>query len=107
MVHYDDRPAKVFLYPAIIFMVLGMAVGVFIAFNGFIFPDYFAGEYLHFGRVRPIHVGTVTLLWLLSANIGLMFYFIPRLCGVPLWKPNWAIAAGILWWLVLIIGNHS
>jgi cytochrome c oxidase cbb3-type subunit 1 len=107
MVNYDDRPAKLFLYPAILFMIMGMFVGVFIAFNAFVFPDYFAGEYIHFGRVRPVHVGTVTLLWLLSVNVGLMLYFVPRLCGVPLWRPDLAIAAGILWWVILILGNFS
>lgn len=107
MTEYDDRPAKLFLYPSILFMIVGMTVGVFIAFNAFVFPDYFAGEYIHFGRVRPVHVGTVTLLWLLSANVGLMLYFIPRLCGISLWRPDLAIAAGILWWIVLVIGNFS
>lgn len=107
MVTYDDRPAKVFLYPSILFMVVGMFIGVFMAFNTFVFPDFFSGEYIHFGRVRPVHVGTVTLLWLLSANVGLMFYFIPRLCGVSVWKPELAIAASIIWWFVLIIGNGS
>lgn len=107
MVEYDDRPAKLFLYPSIIFLVIGMTVGVFIAFNAFVFPDYFAGEYIHFGRVRPVHVSTVTLLWLLSADIGLMLYFIPRLCGVSLWKPEVALWAGGLWWFVLIIGSNS
>lgn len=107
MVTYDDRPAKVFLYPAIFFLFYGMTVGVFIAFNAFLFPDYFSGEYVHFGRVRPVHVGTVTLLWLLSANIGLMLYFVPRLCGVPLWSPKLALWGSILWWFSLVIGVNS
>lgn len=104
---YDDRAAKLFLYPSIIFLIIGMTAGVFIAFNGFIFPDYFAGEYIHFGRVRPVHVGTVTLLWLLSVNIGLMLYFIPRLCGISLWNQSIALGAGALWWFSLIIGVNS
>lgn len=104
---YDDRPAKLFLYPSIVFLVIGMTVGVFIAFNGFIFPDYFSGEYIHFGRVRPVHVTTVTLLWLLSVDVGLMLYFIPRLCGVSLWSSKQAIIAGALWWATLIIGCNS
>ena len=104
---YDDRPAKLFLYPSIVFLVIGMTVGVFIAFNGFIFPDYFSGEYIHFGRVRPVHVTTVTLLWLLSVDVGLMLYFIPRLCGVSLWSPRQAMIAGALWWSTLIIGCNS
>lgn len=107
MVTYDDSPAKLYLYPSILFLIFGMLVGVFISFNAFVFPDYFSGEYIHFGRVRPVHVGTVTLSWLLSADIGLMLYFIPRLCGVPLWMPKLAIASGVIWWATLILGVNS
>ncbi len=99
---YNDTAVKWMVYPAIIFMILGMFFGVFIAFNGLVFPDYFSGEYVHFGKVRPVHVGHVTLLWLLSANVGLFYYFIPRLCGVPLWSTRLAITSSILWWATLI-----
>lgn len=104
---YNDLPTKIMLYPAILFMVVGMFVGVFIAFNTFVFPDYFKGEYIHFGHVRPVHVGTVTLLWLLSADIGLIYYFVQRLTGVPLWNPTLAYVAAALWWPGLIIGEFS
>jgi cytochrome c oxidase cbb3-type subunit 1 len=107
MVKYDDTPAKVLLYPAILFMVIGMAFGVFISLNTFVFPDYFSGEYIHFGKIRPIHVGHVLLLWLLSANIGLFYYFVPRLCGIPLWSSRLAYASAVLWWSSLIIGTYS
>lgn len=82
-------------------------MGVFIAFNGFVFPDYFQGEYVHFGRVRPVHVGTVTLLWLLSANIGLIYYFVPRLCGVPLWSVKLAKISAVMWWGSVLPGVLS
>jgi len=106
-VKYEDLPSKLMLYPAIFFLTLGMLFGVFIAFNGFVAPDYFQGEYIHFGKVRPMHVGTVALLWLLSANIGLIYYFVQRLCGVPLWSPRLAYVAAALWWPGLIIGENS
>lgn len=104
---FNDTPAKVFLYPSLIFLVLGMAFGVFIAFNGFVFPDYYSGEYLHFGKMRPVHVGHVTLLWLLSANVGLFFFFVPRLCGVGVWSPRMAYVSAALWWFSLVLGNYS
>lgn len=104
---YDDNPVKLMLYPAIVFMVIGMAVGVYIAFNTFIWPDYFSGEYVHFGRVRPVHVMNVALNWLLSADIGLFYYFVPRLCGVPLWSSKMAWWAAGIWWFAMIIGNFS
>ena len=104
---YEDRPVKWMVYPAILFMVLGMTVGTFLAFNTFLFPDYFSGEYIHFGRVRPVHVGTVTLLWLLSVDVGLIYYFIPRLCGISLWSPRMAFISIGLWWFSLVIGVMS
>jgi cytochrome c oxidase cbb3-type subunit 1 len=106
-IEHQDGPAKWLIYPAIIFMVIGMAFGVFISFNTFIFPDYFSGEYVSFGKLRPVHVGDVTLLWLLSVNIGLFYFFVPRLCGVPLWKPKVAYVAIAIWWFSLIIGTFS
>ncbi len=104
---YDDTASKWMLYPAIFFMVFGMSMGAFIAFNGFIFADYFQGEYIHFGRVRPVHVGTVTLLWLLSADIGLIYYFVPRLCGVPLWSTKLGKVSAIMWWISIVPGVLS
>lgn len=106
-VEYNDAPARWLIYPAIFFLMMGMLFGVFIAFNGFIFPDYFSGEYVHFGKVRPVHVGHVTLLWLLSANAGLFYYFVPRLCGVPLWSLKMAYVTVALWWFSLILGVYS
>ena len=107
MVKYEDMPVKLMLYPAMLFMILGMTVGVYMAFNTFLYPDYFSGEYVHFGRVRPVHVGSVTLLWLLSADVGLIYYFVPRLCGVPLWSPRLAYVSVALWWFSLILGVYS
>lgn len=107
MVKYEDNPVKLMLYPAIIFLILGMFFGVYNAFNTFIFPDYFSGEYVHFGRVRPVHVGNVALLWLLSADIALFYYFVPRLCGVSLWSPKMAYWSAGFWWTSLIIGVYS
>lgn len=107
MVKYDDTPVKLMLYPSILFLVFGMTVGVYLAFNAFVFPDYFSGEYIHFGRVRPVHVGTVTLLWLLSANVALLYYLVPRLCGVPLWSTKMAYVSCALWWSSLVLGVLS
>lgn len=104
---YNDLPAKLLIYPALIFLVLGMSFGVYISLNGFVFPDYFQGEYVHFGRVRPVHVGSVTLLWLLSVNVGLFYFFVPRLCGTPLYSPKLAYWTIGIWWFSLLTGNYS
>lgn len=104
---YNDLPAKLLIYPAILFMIVGMTLGVFISYNAFVFPDYFSGEYVTFGRLRPVHVGTVAFLWLLSIDVGLFYFFVPRLCGVPLFSPKLAYISIAIWWFSLILGNFS
>lgn len=104
---FDDRAVKQMVYPAIVFLVIGMAIGVYLSFNAFIFPNYFEGEYISFGRIRPMHVLGVTLLWLLSVNMGLIYFLVPRLCGVSLWNHRLATATNALWWFALILGVSS
>lgn len=104
---YNDTPVKLMLYPALVFMIIGMLVGIYLAFNTFVFPNYYTGEYIHFGRMRPVHVSHVLLLWLLSANIGLFYYFVPRLCGVPLWSARLAYVTIALWWIGLFVSTYS
>lgn len=106
-VEYNDTPVKLMIYPAVLFMVIGMAIGTFLAFNAFVFPDYFSGEYVHFGRLRPVHVWHVLFLWLFSCNAGLFYFLIPRLCGRPLWSPQIAYVSITLWWAGLILGSYS
>jgi cytochrome c oxidase cbb3-type subunit 1 len=104
---YDDTPVKLMVYPSIIFLVITMTVGVFIAFNGFVFPDYFQGEYVHFGKLRPVHVNGVALTWLLSVDIGMALFIVPRLCGISIWNVRFANVTAILWWITLTLGVFS
>lgn len=104
---YNDTPVKLMIYPALIFMVIGMSVGVFLAFNTFLFPEYFSGEYIHFGRVRPVHVHSVAILWLYSVGVGFFYFFVPRLCGVPIWSPRLAYVSAGIWWFALITATYS
>ncbi len=104
---YDDTAAKLMIYPAVLSMVFGMLVGVFISYNAFVFPDYFQGEYVTFGRLRPMHVNGVAVMWLLSAGVGLIYYLVPRLCGIPLWSTKLAKLQAFLWWFSLLIGVLS
>ena len=51
---YDYTVAKYFMFATILFGIVGMSVGVFIAFQ-MAYPDlnYLAGEYGTFSRLRP------------------------------------------------------
>ncbi|NGX41996.1 MAG: hypothetical protein K940chlam7_00270 [Chlamydiae bacterium] len=107
MTKYNDTPVKLMVYPSIIFMVIGMAIGVFLSFNTYLFPDYFSGEYIHFGKLRPVHVHSVAILWLYSVSVGFFYYFVPRLCGVQIWSAKMAYWSAGLWWFSLVIAEFS
>jgi cytochrome c oxidase cbb3-type subunit 1 len=107
VVQYDDTPVKQMVYPSIIFLVIGMFIGTFLAFNAFVFPDYFGGEYMTFGRLRPAHVNHVALLWLLAVDMGLIYFYVPRLCGIPLWSSSLATFSNGLYWFATILGVYS
>lgn len=107
MIKYEDTAVKWMLYPAIGFLAFFMLAGTFIAYNTFVFPDYFKGEYVHFGRLRPLHVNGILFLWLLSADVGLIYYMTQRLCGIPLWNPTLAKWNCLLWWFTLVTAIFS
>ena len=107
MIKHYDTPVKLMLYPSLIFMMIGMTIGVFLAFNTFVFPGYFSGEYIHFGRLRPVHVNSVAILWLYSVGVAFFYFFVPRLCGISLWSPRIAYVSVALWWSGLTIAVFS
>ena len=49
---------------------------------------------LTFGRLRPVHVNGVIFGAFSTNFLGLLYYYVPRLCGVRLYKEEWG------WWLL-------
>jgi len=66
-------------------------------------PNAFGGiSWLEFGRVRPVHVNGVILLWTSMAFWGAIFYMLPRLLGTrSMWHERWLIWIG---WLYNVFG---
>ncbi len=67
MINYDYSVAKCFAITTIILGIVGMAIGVLIAFQ-MAYPELnnLAGEYGTFGRLRPLHTDAVIFGFLLS-----------------------------------------
>jgi cytochrome c oxidase cbb3-type subunit 1 len=40
--------------------------------------------------------------WLLACDMGLIFYMVPRLCGVKLWSEKLGIATGVIWNAIIL-----
>jgi len=77
--YYDDKIVKKFLYATILFGIVGMAVGLMLAFM-FIFPNYTSGiSWLSFGRLRPLHTNAVIFAFVGNATFAGVYYSLQRL----------------------------
>lgn len=77
--HYDNKIVKNFLYATIIWGIVGMSVGLLLAFM-FIFPTITDGiSWLSFGRLRPLHTNAVIFAFVGNAIFAGVYYSTQRL----------------------------
>ena len=81
--------------------LLALAVGMFMGVIGgfqFLFPDFL--RELLFTKTRPMHVSLV-VSWIFLAAMGGIYFYLPRMAGLPLKYPKVAVAH---FWIFLITG---
>ena len=85
VIEYDYSIAKAFTFATILFGIIGMLVGVIIAFQ-MAFPELnnLAGEYGTFGRLRPLHTNGVAFGFTLSGIFATWYYISQRVLKVSL-----------------------
>ncbi|MEJ2112350.1 MAG: cytochrome-c oxidase, cbb3-type subunit I [Flavobacteriaceae bacterium] len=77
--YYDNKIVKKFIYATIVFGVVGMLVGLLLAFM-FIFPNLTDGiSWLSFGRLRPLHTNAVIFAFVGNAMFAGIYYSLQRL----------------------------
>ncbi|HOZ74593.1 MAG TPA: cytochrome-c oxidase, cbb3-type subunit I [Flavobacterium sp.] len=77
--YYDNKIVKKFLYATIVFGVIGMTVGLLLAFF-FLFPNLTDGiSFLSFGRLRPLHTNAVIFAFVGNAMFAGIYYSLQRL----------------------------
>ncbi len=77
--YYDNKIVKKFIYATIIFGVVGMLVGLILAFM-FLFPNMTDGiSWLSFGRLRPLHTNAVIFAFVGNAMFAGIYYSLQRL----------------------------
>ena len=84
-IEYDYSIAKAFTFATILFGIIGMTVGVIIAFQ-LAFPSLsnLAGEYGTFSRLRPLHTNGVAFGFTLSGIFATWYYVGQRVLKVSL-----------------------
>ena len=101
-VHYDDKVVRQFSIMAVVWGVIGMAVGVLVAAQ-LAWPELnFGVPWLSFGRLRPLHTNAVIFAFGGSALFATSYYVVQRTCQTGLFMPKLASLTFWCWQLVIV-----
>jgi cbb3-type cytochrome oxidase subunit 1 len=77
---------KAWLWSALIWLTAVPYVGLVLSIK-FHNPEFLGNlSWLTFGRLRPVHVNGVIFGAFSTTFLGLLYYYVPRLCGVRMYK---------------------
>ncbi|WP_062061551.1 cytochrome-c oxidase, cbb3-type subunit I [Aquimarina longa] len=101
--YYDNKIVKKFLYATILWGIVGMSVGLLLAFM-FLFPNLTDGiSWLSFGRLRPLHTNAVIFAFVGNAIFAGVYYSTQRLLKTRMF--NDTLSAINFWaWQLIIVG---
>ena len=98
---YNDRVVRQFSIATVIWGLVGMVAGVFIAAQ-LLWPALnFDLPWLSYGRLRPLHTNAVIFAFGGSALMGTSFYVVQRTCHTRLFSDG--LAAFVFWGWQLVI----
>jgi cytochrome c oxidase cbb3-type subunit 1/cytochrome c oxidase cbb3-type subunit I/II len=68
-------------------------------------PDFLANiEYIHFGRMRPMHINAVLFGFVTPGLIAAAFYYLPRLMKTRLYSEKLGVLSAVFWNLTVAAG---
>ncbi|WP_447979997.1 cbb3-type cytochrome c oxidase subunit I [Candidatus Nitrospira bockiana] len=98
---------KAWAWWALVWLTVFPLVGILVSIQ-FHNPEFLGGlSWFTFGRLRAVHLDGVLFGSFTTAFFALLYYFVPRLCGTPLYQVEWG------WWLLwtwnafLVLGSLS
>jgi len=99
---YEDTVVRQLAIMAVVWGVVGMAVGVVIAAQ-LTWPQLnFDIPWLSYGRLRPLHTNAVIFAFGGCALMATSFHVVQRTCQVPLFAPG--LASFVFWgWQAIIV----
>ncbi len=103
-IEYDYSVAKLFTFTTILFGIIGMTIGVILAFQ-LAFPELsnLAGEYGTFSRLRPLHTNGVAFGFTLSGIFATWYYVGQRVLKVSLQESKFLqTIAKLHFWLYFV-----
>jgi cytochrome c oxidase cbb3-type subunit I len=100
---YSDGVVRLFALAAVLWGVVGMAVGVLIAAQ-LMWPALnFNVPFLSYGRLRPLHTNAVIFAFGGSVLFATSYHVVQRTCQVRLFAPALAMLTFVGWQLVIVL----
>ncbi len=101
--YYDNKIVKKFIVATLFWGVIGMSVGLLLAFM-FLFPGMTEGiSWLSFGRLRPLHTNAVIFAFVGNAIFAGVYYSTQRLLKARMFSD--ALSNINFWgWQLIIVG---
>lgn len=100
--YYDNKIVKKFLYATLFWGIVGMAVGLLLAYL-FLFPTLTDGiSWLSFGRIRPLHTNAVIFAFIGNAIFAGSYYSMQRLLKARMYS-NFLSNFNFWGWQLIIV----
>ncbi|MEQ3654264.1 MAG: cytochrome-c oxidase, cbb3-type subunit I [Dokdonia sp.] len=101
--YYDNKIVRKFIVATLFWGIIGMSVGLLLAFM-FLFPNLTDGiSWLSFGRLRPLHTNAVIFAFVGNAIFAGVYYSTQRLLKARMWK-DWLSNLNFWGWQAIIVG---
>lgn len=101
--YYDNKIVRKFIVATMLWGIVGMSVGLLLAFM-FLFPNLTDGiSWLSFGRLRPLHTNAVIFAFVGNAIFAGVYYSSQRLLKARMWK-DWLSNFNFWGWQAIIVG---
>lgn len=85
---YEYKSVKLFALATLFWAVIGMGIGVFIAFQMFFPALNFETPWITFGRLRPCHTTGVIFAFAGNALLATSLYIVQRTSGARIYAPK-------------------
>ncbi|RPI43308.1 MAG: cytochrome C oxidase Cbb3, partial [Betaproteobacteria bacterium] len=99
---YNYKVVRQFAIVTVIWGIVGMLVGVFIAAQ-LIWPELNFASFLSYGRLRPLHTNAVIFAFGGSALFATSYYVAQRTCQARLFSDGLAAFTFWGWQLVIVL----
>jgi len=100
----ENPTAKAFTLTSALWFAAATSLGM-IGAGYLIAPDFLANiEYIHFGRVRPMHINAVLFGFVTPGLLAAAFYYFPKLLRTELYSHKLGVFSAIFWNITVAAG---